>query len=104
MLYDLNCGVPKLGLIPIEIFCKEQGHSSVVPFEGIDEIKPFFRDKNISSFWNGFEQFEPLWLCSIQLSMISGRNHLIQTSSAGNVGPNVCVNLIYFTTCNDNYP
>jgi hypothetical protein len=83
MLCNMNGGVPELGLKPIEILCEEQGHSCVMPIESADEIKPFFSDENVSYFWNGFEQFEPLWLCSVQFPMLSGRNHCVLVASAG---------------------
>ena len=46
----MNGGVPDLGLKPIEILCKEQGHSCVMHVESEDEIKPLCYDEYVSYF------------------------------------------------------
>jgi hypothetical protein len=50
ILCNMNGGVPDLGLKPIEILCKEQGHSCVMHVESEDEIKPLCYDEYVSYF------------------------------------------------------
>jgi len=76
----MNGGVPNLGLKPIEILCKEKGHSSLMPFERANEVEPFGSDKHISDLWKIFEQFKPLWPCSVEFQTFSGKNHSVYYS------------------------